>query len=99
MDPGTVVGTAIGVATGFAIPGTIAVLNLLPSLKSNGNGANGDGRIYETVRRAIDDRLGPIMARQTTILEHMESTLTDNTTALQIFMKLEEQRERRHGND
>ena|ERR1700735_4463822 len=97
MDPATAIGTAIGVAMGLAIPGTIAVFKIVPSLvsKTNGTGnGNGDAKVYDTVRRAIDDRLAPIFQRQTTILEHMQQTLTDNTLALQIFMKLEEQRER-----
>jgi hypothetical protein len=96
MDPGTVVGTAIGVATGLAVPGTIAVLRILPGLMSKAptNGTNGDSKLYESVRRAVGDQLEPLLARQTTILEKMQDTLVDNTMALQIFMKLEEQRER-----
>lgn len=101
MDAGTIIGTAIGVATGLAIPGTIAVFRLIPTVakRQNGNG-NGGGNwsgIQETMRQVIDDRLGSVLARQTEILEQMRKTLGENTTALQIFMKLEEQRERLAG--
>jgi hypothetical protein len=105
MDTGTVIGTAIGVCTGLAIPGTIAVFRLFPQAgkpqHANGNG-NGAAAMQDTLRRVIDDRLGSVLARQTEILEQMRQTLGDNTMALQLFMKLEEQRERlkgQHGND
>lgn len=97
MDVGTVIGTAVGVAMGLAVPGTIAVLRLLPSVAkaSDRNGSNGSGVLTQDgLRRIIDDRLGPVLSRQTEILEHMNQTLSDNTMALQIFMRLEEQRER-----
>lgn len=105
MDPGTVIGTAIGVATGLAIPGTIAVFKFVPSFSRNGNG-NGNGAIgsqlrtmQDGLRQVIDDRLAPVLKNQTEILERMRQTLLDNTTALQIFMKLEEQRERFRAGD
>lgn len=96
MDPGTLIGTAIGIATGVGVPGTIAVLRFVPNLAAKSGErqtANGNGP-YDAIRRLIDDRLMTVLQRQTEILESMRQTLQENTTALQVFMRLEEQRER-----
>lgn len=93
MDPGTVIGTAIGIATGLGVPGTVAVLRFVPNLAARAKEPSGNGS-YDALRRYIDDRLVTVLQRQTDILDGVRLALQENTMALQTFMKLEEQRER-----
>ena len=104
MDVSIVVGTAIGSAFGLGTPLTVAVFKLIPSvMNKNGNSRefsdHFETRMRETMASVVEDKLAPLLTRQTDILERMakqqermEQTLGDNTMALQVFMKVEEQR-------
>lgn len=79
----------------------LPLLRASPQIKAGDlSPADWESRIEGTVRKVLSDKLGPILERQTEILEHMderqeqmEQTLGDNTTALQLFIKLQEQRQ------
>jgi hypothetical protein len=104
MDIATAVGTAIGIASGLAIPGVTAVVRLFPTRSNSVSFSSIE--VSASIEKAVSRLVAPVLNKQTEILGRMErtqdkmqETLLDNTTALQLFMKLEEQRERfkKHG--